>query len=65
MNITKAGLLVLMSFAAQGAACAHPGHVEDVAAGFTAGLLLAGLFLLAGGGVLLRRYLRRGARPKR
>jgi hypothetical protein len=43
-------------------ALAHPGHAEDVAAGFAAGLLLAGLFIVAGGGVLLRRYLRRGDR---
>jgi hypothetical protein len=65
MKITKAGMLVLMGAAASGAAYAHPGHVEDVAAGFTAGLLLAGLFIVAGGGVLLRRWLRRGDRPKR
>jgi hypothetical protein len=58
---------VAASLAALGAstpALAHPGHVEDVAAGFISGLLLAGLFLAAGGGMLLRRYLRRGARPE-
>lgn len=58
MKIMTAALLMT----AAAPALAHPGHVEDVAAGFTAGLLLAGLFIVAGGGVLLRRWLRRGDR---
>ena len=64
MTRTQTIVLATAGLLASGAALAHPGHVEDVAAGFTAGLLLAGLFIVAGGGVLLRRWLRRGARPK-
>ena len=59
---TKKAAAFLAALGIAAPALAHPGHLEDVAAGFTAGLLLAGLFIVAGGGMLLKRYLRRGDR---
>jgi hypothetical protein len=46
-------------------ALAHPGHVEDVAAGFVAGLLLGGAAMVAAVAALIRRRKTGGARRVR
>ena len=58
----RTNAVALLAALVSAPALAHPGHLEDVASGFTAGLLLAGLFLVAGGAKMLKRWLSRDGR---